>query len=104
MLDPTQPIALFAEATMGLLNAKMAEGILRYGRNPAVAVIDSTKAGKTVGDVSTVPSEVPIVATLDDAIGRGAEVLVLGTAPSGGRVPAEWMAMLERFRQQDLDG
>jgi uncharacterized NAD-dependent epimerase/dehydratase family protein len=80
---------------MGLLNAKMAEGILRYGRNPAVAVIDSTKAGKTVGDVSTVPSEVPIVATLDDAIGRGAEVLVLGTAPSGGRVPADWMAMLE---------
>ena len=29
MLDPSLPIALFAEGTMGLLNAKMAEGILR---------------------------------------------------------------------------
>ncbi len=95
MLDPKQPIALFAEATMGLLNAKMAEGILRYGANPVVAVIDSTKAGRSVRDVSTVDSGVPIVADLQAAIARGAEVLVLGTAPSGGRVPAEWMAMLE---------
>lgn len=96
MLDPNQRIALFAEATMGLLNAKMAEGILRYGRNPAVAVIDSTKAGQRVRDVSSVASDVPIVASLEDAIARGAEVLVLGTAPSGGRVPPEWMAMLRQ--------
>ncbi|MFK7764530.1 MAG: DUF1611 domain-containing protein [Roseobacter sp.] len=94
MLEPTQPIALFAEATMGLLNAKMAEGILRYGANPVAAVIDSTQTGKRVRDVSTVPSDVPIVATLEDAIARGATVLVLGTAPSGGRVPLEWLDML----------
>ncbi|AEI94125.1 DUF1611 domain-containing protein [Roseobacter litoralis] len=96
MLDPNQPIAIFAEATMGLLNAKMAEGILRYGRNPAVAVIDSTKAGKTVGDVCRLQSDVPIVATLEEAIALGAQVLVLGTAPSGGRVPGEWMDILHR--------
>jgi uncharacterized NAD-dependent epimerase/dehydratase family protein len=94
MLDPTRPIALFAEATMGLLNAKMAEGILRYGANPVVAVIDSTKAGQRVRDVSSVDSDAPIVASLDEAIAKGAEVLVLGTAPSGGRVPADWMDML----------
>ena len=102
MLDPTQRIALFAEATMGLLNAKMAEGILRYGANPAVAVIDSTKAGQRVRDVSTVDSDVPIVATLDAAIAMGAEVLVLGTAPSGGRVPPEWMEMLHSAVAQGL--
>lgn len=96
MLDPNQPIAIFAEATMGLLNAKMAEGILRYGRNPAVAVIDSTKAGKTVGDVCALQSDVPIVTTLEEAIALGAQVLVLGTAPSGGRVPPEWMELLHR--------
>jgi uncharacterized NAD-dependent epimerase/dehydratase family protein len=102
MLEPTQRIALFAEATMGLLNAKMAEGILRYGLNPAVAVIDSTKAGQRVRDVSTVHSDVPIVATLDEAIAMGAEVLVLGTAPSGGRVPPEWMEMLRHAVAQGL--
>lgn len=94
MLEPTQPIAIFAEGTMGLLNAKMAEGILRYGRNPAVAVIDSTKAGQRVRDLCAIDSDVPIVAALEDAIALGATVLVLGTAPSGGRVPPEWMDML----------
>lgn len=94
MLDPTLPIALFAESTMGTLNAKMAEGILRYGRNPAVAIIDSTKAGRCARDLCAIDSNVPVVASLDDAIALGAQVIVLGTAPSGGRVPPEWMEML----------
>lgn len=94
MLDPTLPIAIYAEATMGSLNAKMAEGILRYGRNPVVAVIDSTQTGKTVRDLCPMASDVPLVGTLEAARALGARVLVLGTAPSGGRVPPEWMAML----------
>lgn len=95
MLDPARPIALYAEATMGLLNAKMAEGIIRYGRNPVVAVIDSRAAGRRVGELCRMQSDVPIIATLDEAIARGAEVLVLGTAPSGGRIPHEWMEVLQ---------
>jgi uncharacterized NAD-dependent epimerase/dehydratase family protein len=95
MLDPNQKLAIYAEATMGLINAKMAEGIIRYGRNPVVAVIDSKAAGRTVGDLCKMQSDVPIVADLDAALARGAEVLVLGTAPSGGRVPEEWWPMLD---------
>ncbi len=94
MLDTNAKVALYAEATMGLLNAKMTEGIVRYGQNPVVAVIDSHAAGRSAGDFFDVGHEIPVVATLDDAIGRGAEVLVLGTAPSGGRLPVEWVAML----------
>ncbi len=96
MLDPTQPIAIFAEATMGKLNAKMAEGILRYGRNPVVAVIDSTQAGKRVRDLCPLDSDTPLVATLAQAQALGAQVLVLGTAPSGGRLPPEWKDILEQ--------
>ncbi len=96
MLEPTRPIALFAEATMGKLNAKMAEGILRYGRNPAVAVIDSTQAGKQVRDLCSLDSDVPVVATLAEAQALGAQVLVLGTAPSGGRLPQDWISVLDQ--------
>lgn len=102
MLDPTLPIAIYAEATMGSLNAKMAEGILRYGRNPVVAVIDSTKVGKTVADLCPMDSTVPVVAGLDDVVAMGARVLVLGTAPSGGRVPPEWLDMLKAAVSQGL--
>ncbi|ARE41163.1 Protein often near L-alanine-DL-glutamate epimerase (cell wall recycling) [Rhodovulum sp. P5] len=94
MLDPTLKIALYAEATMGLLNAKMTEGIIRYGQNPVVAVIDSHAAGRSAGDFFGVGHDIPVLATLDEAIAKGAQVLVLGTAPSGGRIPPEWMAML----------
>jgi uncharacterized NAD-dependent epimerase/dehydratase family protein len=96
MLDPAQPIALFTEGTIGKINAKMAEGILRYGRNPVAAVIDSTQAGKRVRDLTTLDSDVPVVATLDQARALGAQVLVLGTAPSGGRLPPDWVAVLDQ--------
>jgi len=94
MLEPHQKIAIYAEATMGLINAKMAEGIIRYGQNPVVAVIDSHAAGRLVGELCRMESDIPVVAALDEAIAMGAEVLVLGTAPSGGRVPPEWMSVL----------
>ncbi len=95
MLDPKQKVAIYAEATIGLINAKAAEGMIRYGMNPVVAVIDSHAAGKRVGDMCKMDSDIPIVATLAEAIAMGAEVLALGTAPSGGRVPPEWMAVLQ---------
>ncbi len=79
---------------MGSINAKMAEGVLRYARNPIVAVIDTKLAGNRVSEVCSVRSDVPIVATLDEAVSMGAKVLVLGTAPSGGRMPADWITML----------
>lgn len=96
MLDPDSKIALYAEATLGLINAKMAEGIIRYGRNPVVCVIDSRAVGGSLGDLCRIDRDIPIVATLDEALALGAEVLVLGTTPSGGRVPPEWMAVLDR--------
>ncbi len=96
MLDPAQPIAIFTEGTIGKINAKMAEGILRYGQNPVAAVIDSSQAGAQVRDVTPIDSDVPIVATLEEAQALGAQVLVLGTAPSGGRLPPEWMAVLDQ--------
>ncbi len=95
MLDKKQRIILFAEGAMGSTDAKMTEGIIRYGDNPVVAVIDSKTAGKTVGEVCHMECDIPIVATPQEAMELGAEVLVLGTAPSGGRVPDDWMAVLE---------
>lgn len=96
MLEPHQKIAIYAEANMGLINAKMAEGIIRYGRNPVACVIDSRAVGKSLQELCGIDRDIPIVATLDEAIALGAEVLVLGTTPSGGRVPPEWMAVLDQ--------
>ena len=94
MLKANQKLALFCEATMGQPNTKMAEGILRYGPNECVAVIDSKAAGKSLKDFWKLDTSLPIVGTLNEAIALGAEVLVLGTAPSGGRLPESWKEVI----------
>ena len=94
MLKANQKIALFCEATMGQPNTKMAEWIIIYGPNECVAVIDSKAAGKSLKDFWKLDTNLPIVGTLNEAIALGAEVLVLGTAPSGGRLPESWKEVI----------
>ncbi|MEH6457781.1 MAG: DUF1611 domain-containing protein [Cocleimonas sp.] len=73
---------------------KMGFGVMRFSQNPVVCIIDTEHAGKKVSDVTNLPFDYPIVSNLADAKALGAEVLVLGTAPSGGRIPDEWMTPL----------
>ena len=96
MLKSNQKLALFCEATIGHPYTKMAEGILRYGPNECVAVIDSKAAGQNLQDFWKLDTDVPIVGTLSEAIKLGAEVLVLGTTPSGGRLPDEWKNVISQ--------
>lgn len=78
------------EGALGERNGKMGDGVIRFGRQEVVCVIDSRHHGKTVGDVLPIKSDIPIVATVARAHALGAQVLLLGIAPSGGRLPLEW--------------
>ncbi len=74
-------------------NAKTAHGVIRYGTDETVAVIDATCAGKRVREV--VPhlnSDAPIVASVADALRYEPTALLIGTAPQGGKLPASWRA------------
>jgi len=69
--------------------------VIRYGTRDVVAVIDSTQAGRTAAEV--VPfclREVPIVASLGEAIERGARALLIGVAPTGGKLDPAWRETL----------
>ncbi|HEV8655961.1 MAG TPA: DUF1611 domain-containing protein [Candidatus Limnocylindria bacterium] len=88
---------LFTRAT-----AKTAIGVLRYARYRIVAVVDSTRAGTDAADHVGVGRGVPVVATVDDAIARGADVLLIGTAAAGGRIPDEYRPFLSRALEQGL--
>ena len=95
MLDPDLKLFIYAEGSMGTLFAKMAEGVIRYSPNPVIAVIDSKQAGKTVQDVCKINKNIPILSGIEEAITLGAQVMVLGTAPSGGRLPQSWLNVIE---------
>ncbi len=82
-----------------LREAKTAHGVLRYGRDEVVAVLDSTLAGGSVrgtmpGLVPDPGRDAPIVATLEEALVLSPTSILVGVAPAGGRLPGEWMETL----------
>ena len=74
---------------------KMGTGVVRYLLNPIVGVIDKKLAGNQIQDYMVTDKKAPILAHLSEAIKLGAEVLILGIAPSGGRIPESWNQVIE---------
>ncbi len=95
MLKPGQSLAIFMEENLGESEGKMGYGVMRYSPNPVACVIDSRHAGKMVNDVVDMPRNCPVVANVEEARKLGADVLVLGIAPTGGQLPAAWLTELE---------
>lgn len=95
--DPPVPTIVLGEGEFGNPVGKTANGVVLHSDLfDARAVVDSTNAGRTAGDVldrDDLP-EIPVVASMDDAIEAvpAAEALVLGVAPAGGDLPDSWVA------------
>jgi uncharacterized NAD-dependent epimerase/dehydratase family protein len=74
-------------------DAKTAHGVIAYGSDETVAVIDPDSAGKTVREVLPyLQNDAPIVASVAEALPYGPTALLIGTAPIGGGFPADWRA------------
>jgi uncharacterized NAD-dependent epimerase/dehydratase family protein len=75
---------------------KTMRGIIRYGRDPVVAVIDSGRAGE-------MHDGIPIVASVNDALCFGPTVAIVGVATQGGRFPPAWRDLLKSCIAKGLD-
>ena len=95
MLQPHHKIAIYMEANLDSDYGKMGFGVMRFSQNEIVCIVDSVFAGKTVSQSTNLPFDYPVVSSVDEAADLGANVLVLGIAPSGGRVPDDWYPPLE---------
>lgn len=76
----------------GLLSSKGKTGIslLRYSEIPIVAVVDQQCAGKSLLELTGIDRQVPIVASVAEALSYQPTVLSIGIAPSGGALPEAW--------------
>ena len=84
--------------------AKTATGVMRYAQSPTVAVIDSTRAGTIAGDhVPGMQSDVPVVGTLADALPFEPTTLLVGVAPSGGKLPEAYRTAIIDALANGLD-
>ena len=92
---PERRYVIFAEGRLQEGDAKTAHGLLRYGKDEVVAVVDSTLAGKRVLDVMPeLRRDAPIVATVEETLGHDPTSMLVGLAPAGGKLPQEWMESL----------
>ena len=74
-------------------DAKTAHGVIRYGTDEIVAVVDPSAAGRRVRDVvAHLDSDAPVVASVAEALAFSPTSLLIGTAPKGGGLPPEWRA------------
>ena len=103
MLGRTRRIALMAEGSFTLLDAKTALGVIRYRPEEVVAVIDSGRAGRTCEDCVGVGGDIPVVPGLDAAAALGADTLLLGLAPQGGTLPGSWRTVVADALQRGWD-
>jgi uncharacterized NAD-dependent epimerase/dehydratase family protein len=91
----SERLAIFAEGLFTKHTGKTAHGVIRYGTRDVVAVIDSTCAGRTASEVEPFCIHpVPIVATLEEALELGADSLLIGVAPPGGKLDPAWRPVL----------
>jgi len=96
-------VAILAEGLFAPQTAKTAIGVIRYAPYPVVAVIDSTRAGSDSFDAVGVGKGIPVVATVSDAVTRGAVVLLIGTAAPGGQIPDGYRPMLAEALRSGLE-
>ena len=96
MIEKSKKLALYMEGNLDSDHGKMGFGMMRYSENPIVCAIDSKFSGKTVREAVGLPFDIEVVATVEEAFQMGGEVMVLGTAPSGGKFPDEWVAPIEQ--------
>jgi uncharacterized NAD-dependent epimerase/dehydratase family protein len=91
----SERLAIFAEGLFAKHTGKTAHGVIRYGTRDVVAVIDSAETGRTANEVEPFCLHpTPIVATLAEAIERGADSLLIGVAPPGGKLDPSWRPVL----------
>jgi uncharacterized NAD-dependent epimerase/dehydratase family protein len=97
-------LAILTEGLFDDHHAKTAHGVIRYGTRDGVAVVDSSQAGRTAsGVVPFCERPVPIVATLEEAVERGANTMLIGIAPTGGRLDAAWRARVLEAIERGLN-
>ncbi len=75
---------------------KTARGVLAYGAEPVVAILDSARAGE-------LHDGIPIVGSVNDALCFNPTTALVGVATQGGRFPPAWRELLKSCIAKGLD-
>src|SRR4051812_29139287 len=71
-------------------------GVVRYGADPTVAILDSERAGES-------HEGIPVVGTVEEGLVYQPTTALVGVATQGGRFPPAWRELLKSSIAAGLD-
>jgi uncharacterized NAD-dependent epimerase/dehydratase family protein len=95
-LKPNSRIALLMHEGTQSAMGKTGLAMLRFSSSPIVAVIDYQAKGQSLHDLTGIDKSIPIVGSLAEALTYTPDVLTIGIAPSGGKLPEAWFQEIEQ--------
>ncbi|MGH7512569.1 MAG: DUF1611 domain-containing protein [Gemmatimonadales bacterium] len=94
---------IVADGDFAPMTSKTANSVIRYLPDRTVGVLDRQQAGKTVQEVLGFGDAMPIVGSMREGLALGPTAVLIGIAPQGGRMPAEWRAWLAEALDHGCD-
>ena len=94
-------IIVLTEGYSNPVTAKTGASVIRYCEPEVLAVLDAENAGKMAMDLLGAGEAIPVVSSLDAV--PDAKTLLIGTAPTGGRLPERWRKPITDAIKAGLD-
>ena len=96
MLKAENKVAILLHEGIKGIHGKTGLSLLRYSESSVVAVIDYQSAGESLAQLTGIQRDIPIVASVTEALNYSPDVLTIGIAPSGGALPSAWWDEVEQ--------
>jgi uncharacterized NAD-dependent epimerase/dehydratase family protein len=96
MFTPDSRIAVLLHGGLKGNQGKTGLALIRYRPEQIAVVIDQDAAGESFQDLSGIPVDVPVVGSIAAAFAYQPDWLAIGIAPSGGILPAPWLAEVKQ--------
>ena len=100
-MAPLRRMVLLTDGFGDAHTAKTAINLLRYRPQEVVALLDRRDAGRTCQETLGVGGAIPVIGSLADA--PTANMLLIGIAPPGGKIPGPWRAIVLEAIARKLD-
>jgi uncharacterized NAD-dependent epimerase/dehydratase family protein len=85
---------ILADHDFGVMTSKTANCVIRFQPERVVAVLDRALVGQTAQQVLGFGGDIPVVSSVGEGVALGANAVLIGIAPQGGKLPNEWRAWL----------
>jgi uncharacterized NAD-dependent epimerase/dehydratase family protein len=90
---PQEKFVVLTQGYSNPVTAKTGASFIRYRTEDVLAVLDAEHAGKSAAEILDAGPNIPVVATLEEV--PEANALLIGTAPTGGRLPEAWRTVVQ---------